>query len=294
MYSPVDPKVDFPKMEEKVLEFWEKNDIFQKSINQRDGNEEYVFYDGPPFATGLPHFGHFVPGTIKDIIPRYQTMKGKKVDRRFGWDCHGLPVEYEIEKELGISGKTQIEEYGVANFNEQCRSIVLRYTAEWERIVKRMGRWVDFEHDYKTMDPHFMESIWWAVKTLWEKGLLYEGYNILPYSPALSTPLSNFEVNLGGYQEVVDPAITVKFKIKNEENTFLLAWTTTPWTLPSNLGLALGPEITYAKVKDGDEYYILAKDRIPSYYKSEEEYELVEEMKGSELSGIEYEPLFPY
>ncbi len=294
MYSPVDPKVDFPKMEEKILEFWEKNDIFQKSIEQREGNEEYVFYDGPPFATGLPHFGHFVPGTIKDIIPRYQTMKGKKVDRRFGWDCHGLPVEYEIEKELGISGKTQIEEYGVAKFNEQCRSIVLRYTTEWERIVKRMGRWVDFEHDYKTMDPDFMESIWWAVKTLWEKGLLYEGHNILPYSPSLSTPLSNFEVNLGGYQEVVDPAITVKFKIKGEENTFFLAWTTTPWTLPSNLGLALGPDITYAKVKDGDEYYILAKERIPSYYKNEDEYELVEEKHGSELEGIEYEPLFPY
>ncbi len=294
MYTPVDPKVDFPKMEEKVLEFWEKNNIFEKSIEQRNGSEEYVFYDGPPFATGLPHFGHFVPGTIKDIIPRYQTMKGKKVDRRFGWDCHGLPVEYEIEKELGITGKTQIEEFGVGKFNEHCRSIVLRYTAEWERIVKRMGRWVDFENDYKTMDPDFMESIWWAVKTLWERGLLYEGYNILPYSPALSTPLSNFEVNLGGYQEVVDPAITVKFKIKNEKNSYFLAWTTTPWTLPSNLGLALGPEITYVKVKDGEEYYILAKERLSSYYKNEEEYEIIWEKRGAELEGIEYEPLFPY
>ncbi len=294
MYRPVDPKVDFPKMEEKVLDFWQKNDIFSKSIENRDGKEEFVFYDGPPFATGLPHFGHFVPGTIKDIIPRYKTMKGMKVDRRFGWDCHGLPVEYEIEKELGISGKSRIEEYGVGKFNEQCRSIVLRYTAEWERIVTRMGRWVDFEHDYKTMDPDFMESIWWAVKTLWEKGYLYEGYNILPYSPALSTPLSNFEVNLGGYQEVVDPAVTVKFKLKGKEDTFFLAWTTTPWTLPSNLALALGPDITYAKVKDGDEYYILAKDRLSSYYKNEEDYKIVEEKKGSRLSGIDYEPLFPY
>jgi len=198
LYKPVDPKVNFPQMEENILKFWEDKDIFQKSIDQRDGNEEYVFYDGPPFATGLPHFGHFVPGTIKDIIPRYHTMKGKKVERRFGWDCHGLPVEYEIEKSLGITGKTEIEEYGVAKFNEACRSIVLRYTSEWERIVKRMGRWVDFENDYKTMEPDYMESIWWVIRQLWDKELLYEGYKILPYSPALSTPLSNFEVNLGG------------------------------------------------------------------------------------------------
>ncbi len=294
MYKPVDPKVNFPEMEENILKFWEDKDIFQKSIDQRDGNEEYVFYDGPPFATGLPHFGHFVPGTIKDIIPRYHTMKGKKVERRFGWDCHGLPVEYEIEKSLGITGKSEIEEYGVAKFNEACRSIVLRYTSEWERIVKRMGRWVDFENDYKTMEPDYMESIWWVIKRLWDKELLYEGYKILPYSPALSTPLSNFEVNLGGYQEVVDPAVTVKFRVEGEENTYFLAWTTTPWTLPSNLALALGDDITYVKVKDGDEYYIFAKERISAYYRNEEEYEIVEEKPGREYLGIKYEPLFPY
>ncbi len=294
MYKPVDPKVNFPEMEENILKFWEDKDIFQKSIDQRDGNEEFVFYDGPPFATGLPHFGHFVPGTIKDIIPRYHTMKGKKVERRFGWDCHGLPVEYEIEKSLGITGKTEIEEYGVAKFNEACRSIVLRYTSEWERIVKRMGRWVDFENDYKTMEPDYMESIWWVIKQLWDKELLYEGYKILPYSPALSTPLSNFEVNLGGYQEVVDPAVTVKFRVEGEKNTYFLAWTTTPWTLPSNLALAFGEDITYVKVRDGNEYYILAKERLSAYYRSEEEYEIVEEKPGREYVGIKYEPLFPY
>ncbi len=294
MYKPVDPKVNFPHMEENILKFWEEKEIFQKSIDQRDGSEEFVFYDGPPFATGLPHFGHFVPGTIKDIIPRYQTMKGKKVERRFGWDCHGLPVEYEIEKSLGITGKTEIEEYGVAKFNEACRSIVLRYTSEWERIVKRMGRWVDFENDYKTMEPDYMESIWWVIKKLWDKELLYEGYKILPYSPALSTPLSNFEVNLGGYQEVVDPAVTVKFKVEGEDNTYILAWTTTPWTLPSNLALAFGEDITYVKVKDGDEYYILAKERLSAYYRSEEDYQIVEEKTGREYAGVKYEPLFPY
>ncbi|MCK5672999.1 MAG: class I tRNA ligase family protein, partial [Spirochaetales bacterium] len=276
MYKPVDSKVSFPEMEEKILEFWENQKIFKKSISQREGNEEFVFYDGPPFATGLPHFGHFVPGTIKDIIPRYQSMKGKKVERTFGWDCHGLPVEYEMEKELGISGKYQIEEFGVAKFNDSCKSIVQRYTAEWEEIVTRMGRWVDFDNGYKTMDSDYMESIWWIIKQLMEKGLMYEGFYIMPYSPKLSTPLSNFEVNLGGYKDVIDPAVTVRFKLK-DENAYFLAWTTTPWTLPSNLGLALGPDIIYSKIKDGDDVYILAKERLSAYYKDPEEYELIKE-----------------
>ena len=294
MYKSVDPKVSFPKMEERILEYWKENKIFERSIEQRDGEKEFVFYDGPPFATGLPHFGHFVPGTIKDIIPRYQTMKGHKVSRRFGWDCHGLPVEYEMEKELGISGKKEIEDYGVANFNESCRSIVLRYTQEWETIITRLGRWVDFEHDYKTMEPDYMESIWWVVKSLWNKGLMYEGHYILPYCPRCSTVLSNHELNLGGYKDVHDPAITVKFRKKDEDNTFFLAWTTTPWTLPSNLALAVGADVDYVKVKDGDEKYILAEARLESYYRSEEEYEVVQRMKGSELVGQKYEPLFDY
>ncbi len=294
MYTPVEPKVDFSKQEEKILEFWRENDIFKKSVDMRRRSEDYVFYDGPPFATGLPHFGHFVPGIIKDIIPRYQTMKGKRVTRRFGWDCHGLPVEYEMEKELGISGKRQIEEFGIAEFNEACRSIVLRYTKEWESVTTRLGRWVDFENDYKTMDPDYMETIWWIVKRLWEKGLLHEGYYILPYCPRCSTVLSNHELNLGGYEEVDDPAITVKFRLRDEENTYILAWTTTPWTLPSNLALALGEDIDYVKVADGDEHYILAADRLSHYYNDESEYEVVERYKGSDLVDIHFEPLFPY
>ncbi len=293
MYKSVDSKVSFPEMEEKILEFWKKNNIFKKSITQREGNKEYVFYDGPPFATGLPHFGHFVPGTIKDIIPRYQSMKGKKVERTFGWDCHGLPVEYEMEKELGISGKYQIEEFGVAKFNDSCKSIVQRYTKEWEETVTRMGRWVDFENGYKTMDTDYMESIWWIIKQLMEKGLMYEGFYIMPYSPKLSTPLSNFEVNLGGYKDVVDPAVTVRFKLKNED-AYFLAWTTTPWTLPSNLGLALGPDIIYSKIKDGDDIYILARERLSAYYKDPEDYEVIEELTGKDLEGTAYIPLFPY
>ncbi|MFW5844384.1 MAG: class I tRNA ligase family protein, partial [Spirochaetota bacterium] len=303
MYDPVDPKVSFPTLEEDVLNFWDENDTFQQSIANREGAEDFVFYDGPPFATGLPHFGHFVPGTIKDIIPRYQTMRGRRVQRRFGWDCHGLPVEYEMEKELGISGKAQIEEYGVAKFNEACRSIVLRYTGEWRQIVTRMGRWVDFDHDYKTMDKDYMETIWWVFKQLWERGLVYEGYYILPYSPGLATPLSNFEVNLGGYQEVTDPAITVRFdvdpgssigKTALPENTAILAWTTTPWTLPSNLGVAVGPGITYALLRDGENHFILAEERIAAYYRSPEEYEVLATFLGKEMVGLRYEPLFPY
>jgi len=310
VYKSVDPKVDFPKMEEEILAFWEKNGIFKKSIAQREGKDEFVFYDGPPFATGLPHFGHFVPGTIKDIIPRYQTMKGKKVERRFGWDCHGLPVENLIEKELGLNSKTDIEKFGVANFNEACRSSVLRYVSEWRRIVTRLGRWVDFDNDYKTMDPDYMESIWWVMKTLWEKGLLYEGFYILPYCPRCSTVLSNHELNLGGYKDVHDPAITIKFKITGtvpgtpantsalsdlaDGQTFLLAWTTTPWTLPSNLALAVGPDIEYVLVQDGNERYILAEARLSAYYKKPEEYQILWKKKGSELIGITYEPLFPY
>ncbi len=294
MYKPVDPKMNFPRMEEEILTFWDENKIFEKSVEQREGKEEFIFYDGPPFATGLPHFGHFVPGTIKDIVPRYQTMRGYKVERRFGWDCHGLPVEYEMEKELGISGKNEIEEFGIAKFNESCRSIVLRYTTEWRRVVTRLGRWVDFDHDYKTMDPDYMESIWWVISELWKKQLLFEGYYILPYCPRCSTVLSNHELNLGGYQQVHDPAITVKLKKIDRNNTFFLAWTTTPWTLPSNLALAVGPDIDYVEVKDGEEHYILAKELLPAYYKSPEEYSIVAEMKGSQLVGQEYEPIFPY
>jgi len=296
MFRAVTTRVDFPAMEEGILSFWQQEDIFGKSITMRPATDEFVFYDGPPFATGLPHFGHLVPGTIKDAIPRYKTMKGKRVQRRFGWDCHGLPVEFEMEKTLGISGPSAIHEFGVANFNEQCRSIVLRYTKEWENTINRMGRWVDWENGYRTMDTNYMESIWWVFKTLHEKGFIYEGYNILPYSPALGCPLSNFEVNLGGYQDVVDQAVTVRFAVDGEKDTYFLAWTTTPWTLPSNLALAFGPEIDYVKILDKTDncHYILGKARLGHYYKDETLYEIVDEQKGTFYAGMRYEPLFPY
>lgn len=326
MYKPVDPKVDFAKQEEAVLKFWEDNDIFKKSIAAREGKNDYVFFDGPPFATGLPHFGHFVPGTIKDIIPRYKTMKGFKVERRFGWDCHGLPVENLIEKELGLNSKTEIEKYGIDAFNEACRASVLRYVKEWRQTITRLGRWVDFENDYKTMNPDFMESIWWVMKSLHDKGLLYEGYYILPYCPRCSTVLSNHELNLGGYKDVHDPAITVRFKVlppvKNSaagktfangfgtkdlpDNTYFLAWTTTPWTLPSNLGLTAGAEIEYALIECEDAHYIIAVPRLAAYFPQEEknkpqqketppsEYKIIWKKKGADLEGLRYEPLFPY
>jgi len=319
MYKQVDAKVNFPKLEEEILKFWEQNHIFEKSVSNREGKSEFVFYDGPPFATGLPHFGHFVPSTIKDIIPRYQAMKGKKVERRFGWDCHGLPVENLIEKELGLNSKTAIENYGVAKFNEACRSAVLRYVKEWRATITRLGRWVDFDHDYKTMEPDYMETIWWVMKTLWDKGYLYEGHYILPYCPRCSTVLSNHELNLGGYKDVHDPAITIKFKLRGEAsphasaashptlppsagaaapatppNTYLLAWTTTPWTLPSNLALTLGADIDYVLIEDKNEHYILAEARLSAYYKEASEYKIVWRKKGSELAGLQYEPLFPY
>ncbi|HPB66504.1 MAG TPA: class I tRNA ligase family protein, partial [Spirochaetales bacterium] len=303
MYEPVDPKASFPSMEESVLAFWNDRDVFKRSISERDGSPEYVFYDGPPFATGLPHFGHFVPGTIKDVIPRYKTMKGFKVERRFGWDCHGLPVENLIEKELGLDSKTDIERFGVANFNEACRASVQRYVKEWRTIMTRAGRWVDFDNDYKTMDPDYMESIWWVVKNLWDQGLVYEGHYILPYCPRCSTVLSNHELALGGYKDVHDPAITIKFKVLEapagleglaDGSTYLLAWTTTPWTLPSNLALCLGPDIDYVLVRDGAERYLLAESRLGAYYKEGQQPEILWRKKGSELVGIRYEPLFPY
>jgi len=316
VYKQIDNKVNFPKLEEEILKFWEENNIFEKSFLLRKDGQEFVFFDGPPFATGLPHFGHFVPSTIKDIIPRYQCMKGKKVERRFGWDCHGLPVENLIEKELGLTSKTAIENYGIANFNEACRASVLRYVKEWRQTITRLGRWVDFDNDYKTMEPDYMETIWWVMKSLWDKGLLYEGHYILPYCPRCATVLSNHELNLGGYKDVHDPAITVRFKARTKDlefgngekielpsNTYFLAWTTTPWTLPSNLALTLGADIDYVLVEDipspqspvpSPQYYILAEARLSAYYKNENEYKIIWRKKGEQLAGLSYEPLFPY
>ena len=296
MFEPVNNKVNFPKEEEKVLEFWDKNEIYKKSIENRPIDNEYVFYDGPPFATGLPHFGHILPGTIKDAIPRYQSMKGKRVVRRFGWDCHGLPVEAEMEKTIGVSGHSKIVEYGVARFNEECRSIVLRYTSEWKKAITRTGRWVDFDNGYRTMDKNYMESVWWVFKTLYDKGLIYEGYNVLPYSPLLASPLSNMEVSLGGYRDVVDQAVTVRFKIDEEDKSYFLAWTTTPWTLPSNLALAVGEDIDYVEVEDEEDgnHYYLADNLLEKYYKDRKGCTVVRKVKGKDLVGMKYEPLFPF
>ncbi|MCQ2379828.1 MAG: isoleucine--tRNA ligase [Victivallaceae bacterium] len=290
-FKNVSSSVDFPRMEEQILEFWRENKVFEKSMEQRKGAPEFVFYDGPPFATGLPHYGHLLAGSIKDVVPRYQAMRGKYVERRFGWDCHGLPVENEMEKNLGLDSKRDIESYGIAKFNESCRSIVLRYTAEWEKIVGRMGRWVDFRNGYRTMDRDYMESIWQVFRRLWDMDLIYEGYKILPYCPRCATPLSNFEANQG-YKDVVDQTVTVRFRLTDDPTASILAWTTTPWTLPSNLALAVGPEIDYVKIKDGDEFFYMAAARVSAYYKTEPE--IVWRGKGSELAGLSYEPLFDY
>ncbi|PIK15039.1 isoleucine--tRNA ligase [Halobacteriovorax sp. JY17] len=280
--------------EHNILAFWKENNIFKKSLDKTRDKKPYIFYDGPPFATGLPHHGHLLASTLKDIVPRYWTMKGRFVERRFGWDCHGLPVEHEIDKKLGMSAQDAVEKLGVKAYNDECRGIVQRYTSEWEKTVSRIGRWVDFENDYKTMDPTFMESCWWVFKQLWEKNLVYQGTKVVPFSTALGTVLSNFEAS-SNYQDVQDPAITVLFKVDGEENTYFAAWTTTPWTLPSNLCLCVGADIDYVKVKDEDKdlYFYLGKARL-EHYSKKRNLTVVEELKGSDLKGKTYEPLFDF
>lgn len=284
----VSNKVNFPQLEQDILSFWKQQTIFKKTLD-RSNAEEFVFYDGPPFATGLPHYGHLLAGTIKDVIPRYKTMRGFRVERRFGWDCHGLPVEFEMEQTLKLAGRHEIEAFGVAKFNEACRDIVLRYTEQWQSTVERMGRWVDFENDYKTMDRPFMESVWWVFKTLWEKGLIYEGRKVVPYSWRVATPLSNFEANLN-YKDVQDPSVTVRFQVI-DESTFFLAWTTTPWTLPSNLALCVGPDLDYVQLLETSTQttYYLGKNRIDAYFE-EGTYSILKTLKGSDLVGKHYLP----
>lgn len=290
-YADVKAKPDFVEVEKNILKFWEEDKTFEKSVHNRDGAAEFVFYDGPPFANGTPHYGHIMVSYVKDVVARFQTMNGKKVERRLGWDCHGLPAEMSAEKQLGVSGRKQIEEYGVEKFNDFCRSDVLKYSGIWVDMFKRIGRWVDFNHDYKTMDLAFMESVIHNFKELYDKGLVYEDYRVLPYSWAAETPLSNFEVNQG-YQDKTDNAITVMFKLENGMN--ILVWTTTPWTLPSNLMLAVGKDIDYAVMEENGEKYILAEARLGAYKKQLEHAQKVGTMKGSELLGLSYEPMFPY
>ncbi len=300
--------------EQKILEFWDKDKTFEKSVFERPENKPYVFYDGPPFATGLPHYGHILSSVIKDVVPRYWTMKGYRVRRRWGWDCHGLPIENLIEKELKISGKKEIDEWGIEKFNEACRSKVLTYTQEWKKMVDRIGRWVEFDNAYKTMDSTYMESVWWALKTIWDKGLIYEGRKVLMYCPHCETPVSKAEIAMdNSYKDITEESATAKFKVKNPkkyglpENTYILAWTTTPWTLPGNVALAVGKDIEYVLAIDtlqtenqsdttneyDAKYVVVAKERAKSVVKSDG-FQIVKDrvLTGKDLIGIEYEPLF--
>jgi isoleucyl-tRNA synthetase len=283
----------FVDAEHQVLAFWKQHDVFSKSLEQTRACPPYIFYDGPPFATGLPHHGHLVGSTLKDIIPRYYTMQGRYVQRRFGWDCHGLPIEHEIDKKLGMSAQQAVEKLGIKGYNDECRGIVQRYTAEWEKTITRIGRWVDFRNDYKTMDPSFMESVWWVMKQLWQKGLVYQGVKVVPFSTALGTVLSNFEAG-SNYQDVQDPAVTVLFKLKDEE-AYIAAWTTTPWTLPSNLGLCVNEHIDYVLVQEPDNGRMIwiAEARLESVGKNRN-LTVLGKSHGSALVGKRYVPLFPY
>lgn len=301
VFSPVKPDVNLPAQEEEILKFWDERNIFEKSVEGRAGAKPYSFYDGPPFATGLPHYGHIMASTLKDIIPRYWTMKGYRIPRRFGWDCHGLPVEYEINKSLKLDSRKQIIEYGVGKYNAACRGIVSRYSTEWKTTIRRIGRWVDMENAYFTMNVEFMQSVWWVFSEMFKKGLIYEGYKVVPYSTGISTPLSNFEANLN-YKQVQDPAITVSFRVtegnsKVASGEMILAWTTTPWTLPSNLALAVREDIDYVKLKEksSGRIFILAEALVGSLFKKrDEETETITQLKGSDLLGVRYEPLFSY
>lgn len=290
---------DFNQLEQEILKVWEEGKIFEKSLEATKDKQPFIFYDGPPFATGLPHYGHILASTIKDAIPRYQTMKGRFVRRRWGWDCHGLPIENIVEQSLKISGKKQIEELGIEKFNQACRENVLKFAEEWGKTVKRIGRFVEFENSYKTMDTTYMESVWWALKQIWDKGLVYEDRKVLLYCSRCETPISNFEVAMdNSYKEITEESVFVKFKllprqrVVNEllgENVYALAWTTTPWTLPGNTALNIGPDIRYVLVEVGAEQYLLAKDRLEIL---EGEYEIKAEFAARSLEGLKYEPLY--
>ena len=287
----------FPREEEKILQNWNDIDAFHTSLKLTEGKPEFSFFDGPPFATGTPHYGHILASTTKDIVPRYATMNGYHVERRFGWDTHGLPIEHIIDKKLKITCKDDVYKFGIDNYNNECRKIVMTYADEWRKTIGRMGRWIDFDNDYKTMYPTFMESIWWAFKQLYEKDQVYRGFKVMPYSTGCTTPLSNFEAQQN-YKDVYDPAVTVGFDSVDEEKTQFVAWTTTPWTLPSNMALCVNPDYEYVKIYDEkkDKYFILMESLIKTLYKkpAQEKYKVVQKYKGSDLVGLKYKPLYPY
>lgn len=283
-------------IEKGVLDFWKKDKTFEKSLKKTEKEKEYVFYDGPPFATGTPHYGHLLGSVTKDLFGRFWTMKGRHVKRVWGWDCHGLPIENIAEKDLKINSKDEIEKIGVKKFNSYCRSKVLSYVDEWKKVISRIGRWVEMDSAYKTMDNSYIESVWWAFKQLYEKGYIYEGKKVLMYCPRCSTPLAKAEIAMdNSYKKIKDDTIVIRFKLKGE-NAYALAWTTTPWTLPSNLALTVNPKLTYSYIKDKSDgsVYLLGKDLIKNFFKDKEEYEVLKEVKGKELENKKYEPLFDY
>ncbi|MEI7498394.1 MAG: isoleucine--tRNA ligase [Candidatus Falkowbacteria bacterium] len=286
------PTNQFVEMEHEVLAFWDKAKVFEQSVEREAPKGDYVFYDGPPFATGTPHYGHIVGSLMKDVVPRYWTMQGYRVERKWGWDCHGLPIENIAEKELGFKQKKDILEYGVDKFNELCRSKVLGYVEEWEKVIHRFGRWADMKNSYRTMDLDYMESIWWVFKQLWDKDLIYEGYRSILVCPRCETTLSQMEVS-EGYKDIKDLSAIAKFELLDEPGTFVLAWTTTPWTLIGNVALAVGVDIDYVKIEVENIKYILAKARVQDVLK-EKEYKIIAEFKGKELVGKKYQPLFDY
>jgi isoleucyl-tRNA synthetase len=295
-FSRVGANVDLPAMEREILELWRRTKAFQESVLRRPADNEYVFYDGPPFPTGSPHYGNLLAGVIKDMVPRYWTMRGYRVERRFGWDTHGLPIEMEVEKRLGISGPRAIADYGVDRFNEAARSVVQANTENWEVLTERIGRWVDFDNDYKTMDPEFMETVWWVFKQLWDKGLVYKDFKVLPYSWGASTPLSNFEANKD-YRDVEDPSITVRLQVLEGSGPVaagdhLLIWTTTPWTLPGNLAVAVGEDNVYVRVADDGDHYWIAKERAATAFGAD--HRVTTETTGSGMVGASYVPPFDY
>ncbi|EAW07459.1 isoleucine--tRNA ligase ILS1 [Aspergillus clavatus NRRL 1] len=289
--------IDFPAEEELILKNWREINAFGRQVELSRGRKPYTFYDGPPFATGLPHYGHLLASTIKDIIPRYWSMKGYYVERRFGWDTHGVPIEYEIDKKLGMSGLEAVEKLGIEKYNEECRAIVMRFASEWRETIERLGRWIDFDNDYKTMNASFMESVWWVFKQLFEKDLVYRGYRVMPYSTALNTPLSNFEAQQN-YKDVQDPAVVVSFPLVNDPETCLLAWTTTPWTLPSNVALAVNPGFEYIKILDeaSGKHYVLLESLLRTLYKDPKKakFKIVDRFKGADMKDWKYQPLFDY
>ncbi|HLM49355.1 MAG TPA: class I tRNA ligase family protein, partial [Solirubrobacteraceae bacterium] len=291
-HRPVDPQQSFPALEEEVLARWRERDVFRESLRRREGRPEYVFYEGPPTANGRPGAHHVLARVFKDIFPRFKTMRGFHVERQGGWDCHGLPVEIQVERQLGIASKEDIEEYGIAEFNARCRASVFEFLEDWNALTERIGFWLDLDHAYRTMDPSYIESVWWSLRRIWDKGLLYEGHKVVPYCPRCGTALSAHELALpGGYRDIVDPSVYVRLAVEGRDED-LLVWTTTPWTLVSNAAVAVDPELTYVRARRDGQTFVLAEARVEPVLG--EGAEVVERFPGAQLVGTRYEPPFGF